>query len=529
MPFGATAGGTPGTASWDPESAPRDGQDDVVGAERSEGTQDERGERVEHQKGSQQLSASDTSEHLIDPALRSGTPTDKKPTYDPREDRTHSPASFIFDSQRRGHFDDTHRVPSPAGGQPQVPHSHSPSPSIASVDRSSISTPPIRRSPPSAAAGANGGGPGASHLFQNSYHHDPSLIQSGPGGPRHHDPQQPNGSSTPTPSGPGTATTPAPAQQQQQQQPAQHHQQVHHQPGAHQHQQYIYAPPPPPPFDHRYDHSPHSHPGAIHSPYTATGIPPGHFAVPPPMAHHPPPGPHSYGHPYGAPHQGSMGPGQVGVGQQVQIVHTDDAATKLSDRVRRRCLQLLRSNLSPGKVLCNKCGLFERTHSRPRPEQFPHKRGPLATTSLQQRRTPPGGGHHQFAPPPPPPHLQPIHGQGGPPTHLPPLSGPPGQSPYQYNPPPPGSSQDRGPHSVVGGPPPPGAYTYPGPGGWGHPGHQQPPPPPPPQQHDAQGPAMNRRDSHSSANGQNGNGHENGSGEGHGSRVPSPAGRENRD
>jgi hypothetical protein len=39
--------------------------------------------------------------------------------------------------------------------------------------------------------------------------------------------------------------------------------------------------------------------------------------------------------------------------------------------------------------LCNKCGLFERTHSRPRPEQFPHKRGPLAV-SVSRGRTPPG-------------------------------------------------------------------------------------------------------------------------------------------
>ncbi|KAJ7911643.1 hypothetical protein B0H13DRAFT_1614350, partial [Mycena leptocephala] len=81
-----------------------------------------------------------------------------------------------------------------------------------------------------------------------------------------------------------------------------------------------------------------------------------------------------------APPQG--GGGGAGV---IQVVHTDDAATKLSDRVRRRCFNCCttdtstwrRSNLSPGKVLCNKCGLFERTHSRPRPEQFPHKRGPL--------------------------------------------------------------------------------------------------------------------------------------------------------
>lgn len=39
--------------------------------------------------------------------------------------------------------------------------------------------------------------------------------------------------------------------------------------------------------------------------------------------------------------------------------------------------------------LCNKCGLFERTHSRPRPEQFPHKRGPIVQTSFKSSRSPP--------------------------------------------------------------------------------------------------------------------------------------------
>ncbi|KAJ3479297.1 hypothetical protein NLI96_g9158 [Meripilus lineatus] len=75
-------------------------------------------------------------------------------------------------------------------------------------------------------------------------------------------------------------------------------------------------------------------------------------------------------------------PSQSYPGQATYVIHTDDAATKLSDRVRRKCYNCRttdtstwrRSNLVPGKVLCNKCGLFERTHSRPRPEQFPHKR-----------------------------------------------------------------------------------------------------------------------------------------------------------
>ncbi|KAJ7772320.1 hypothetical protein B0H16DRAFT_1235418, partial [Mycena metata] len=75
------------------------------------------------------------------------------------------------------------------------------------------------------------------------------------------------------------------------------------------------------------------------------------------------------------------GPGGAD-GRTSAIIHTDDAATKLSDRVRRRCFNCCitdtsvwrRSILSPGKVLCNKCGLFERTHGRPRPDQFPHMR-----------------------------------------------------------------------------------------------------------------------------------------------------------
>ncbi|THG94910.1 hypothetical protein EW026_g6648 [Hermanssonia centrifuga] len=83
--------------------------------------------------------------------------------------------------------------------------------------------------------------------------------------------------------------------------------------------------------------------------------------------------------------------------QPAYIVHTDDAATKLNDRVRRKCYNCRttdtstwrRSSLAPGKVLCNKCGLFERTHSRPRPEQFPHKRGPIVTTTFKSSRSPP--------------------------------------------------------------------------------------------------------------------------------------------
>ncbi|KAI0291660.1 hypothetical protein B0F90DRAFT_1648502 [Multifurca ochricompacta] len=93
-------------------------------------------------------------------------------------------------------------------------------------------------------------------------------------------------------------------------------------------------------------------------------------------------------------------PGQ----QQFNAIYTDDATTKLNDRIRRRCFNCCttdtstwrRSSLNPGKVLCNKCGLFERTHNRARPEQFPHKRGPLATSSLKVRPSPP---QHSAVPP----------------------------------------------------------------------------------------------------------------------------------
>ncbi|KAJ4490764.1 hypothetical protein J3R30DRAFT_3694543 [Lentinula aciculospora] len=142
------------------------------------------------------------------------------------------------------------------------------------------------------------------------------------------------------------------------------------------------------------------------------------------------------------------------INSNVPVVYTEDAATKLSDRVRRRCFNCCttdtstwrRSNLSPGKVLCNKCGLFERTHSRPRPEQFPHKRGPLASSTLRSRSPPAphsisspsmhsqstGHGSHQspmtsnntlppISPPysyshPPHPSLAPLNSVTGPPS-----------------------------------------------------------------------------------------------------------------
>ncbi|KAJ6534183.1 hypothetical protein B0H19DRAFT_1039135 [Mycena capillaripes] len=176
---------------------------------------------------------------------------------------------------------------------------------------------------------------------------------------------------------------------------------------------------PPQPQAHPY---PHPHPYGQYEPPRAYP-PPGYIYAPPQYGYPPPPGAYPGGYaaypvsasaPQFAPRaHGVGGPVNAGggaggsSGSPTQVVFTDDAATKLSPAVRRRCFNCCttdtstwrRSNLSPGKVLCNKCGLFERTHSRPRPEQFPHKRGPLASSTLRA----PGLPDAQYAPPAPNP------------------------------------------------------------------------------------------------------------------------------
>lgn len=60
------------------------------------------------------------------------------------------------------------------------------------------------------------------------------------------------------------------------------------------------------------------------------------------------------------------------------VRHTDDASSKETPTLRRRCFNCSqteppswrRSTLNPGKIVCNKCGLYERTHLRPRPLRF---------------------------------------------------------------------------------------------------------------------------------------------------------------
>jgi len=63
------------------------------------------------------------------------------------------------------------------------------------------------------------------------------------------------------------------------------------------------------------------------------------------------------------------------------VFFTDDANMKLDHRIRRQCFNCKttetkawrRSVLSPGKMVCNKCGLFERTHAVSRPNTFPRR------------------------------------------------------------------------------------------------------------------------------------------------------------
>ncbi|KAF5390775.1 hypothetical protein D9757_004489 [Collybiopsis confluens] len=251
------------------------------------------------------------------------------------------------------HFD---RRPSPPNAPPiaTLSSTNSPTLSVASLDRSSVSTPPIRRTPPHA--------------------------QTAP----------PYYSSHPQP---------------------------------------YYSQPPPPMNHHHHGHRAYD----VHE-YAAAN----NMNGPPPVGMAMATGGvtssrEAYGMPIPMPYAG--GP----MHSNVPIIYTEDAATKLSDRVRRRCFNCCttdtstwrRSNLSPGKVLCNKCGLFERTHSRPRPEQFPHKRGPLATSALHSR-SPPSAAHTL-----PSPHLQHQNGQlanhGVPPANtLPPIAPPP----YSYSHPP---------------------------------------------------------------------------------------------
>ncbi|KAJ7506589.1 hypothetical protein B0H11DRAFT_2271922 [Mycena galericulata] len=126
----------------------------------------------------------------------------------------------------------------------------------------------------------------------------------------------------------------------------------------------------------------HGHPGYHHSAaqfYGARGHP-GH--LPPHLQQHPHHG-HGYPHPHAhlahpAHHMGGGGGGMGYPPVGLAVQHTDDAASKETQYLRRRCFNChtteppswRRSTLNPGKIVCNKCGLYERTHLRARPLRF---------------------------------------------------------------------------------------------------------------------------------------------------------------
>ncbi|KAJ7059549.1 hypothetical protein C8F01DRAFT_1026211, partial [Mycena amicta] len=156
----------------------------------------------------------------------------------------------------------------------------------------------------------------------------------------------------------------------------------------------MYAPPPPPPgfagqgyynapgpsYHHHHHHNPY-HPPPPPTPYH------GHYADWQPQAQAQGQQQQQQGYPLAGP--GAQAP-------DMSIVYTDDSATRLSERVRRKCFNCTtteastwrKSTLALGKVLCNKCGLYERTHQRPRPSNkdmyrasgaASRERGPLAS------------------------------------------------------------------------------------------------------------------------------------------------------
>jgi len=87
----------------------------------------------------------------------------------------------------------------------------------------------------------------------------------------------------------------------------------------------------------------------------------------------------------------------------IHVVFTDDAASKETQYLRRRCHNCQqveppswrRSHLVPGKIVCNRCGLYERTHLRPRPHRFDEVR-----TGSKGRKPTKQSGSRQGSPQP---------------------------------------------------------------------------------------------------------------------------------
>ncbi|KIK53270.1 hypothetical protein GYMLUDRAFT_179245 [Collybiopsis luxurians FD-317 M1] len=178
-------------------------------------------------------------------------------------------------------------------------------------------------------------------------------------------------------------------QQQQQQQQQQHHhhqqQQQQHQPPMPRRATFPYVRHDAPPYPSHYDNydDPAAAPNSYVVPSNGPSGPTAYYSPPhnPYLQHHP------YGPSSGLPPMAMPGmpiPPMAMAGPYghlpapLPIQHTDDAASKETQYLRRRCFNChtteppswRRSTLNPGKIVCNKCGLYERTHLRPRPLRF---------------------------------------------------------------------------------------------------------------------------------------------------------------
>ncbi|KAJ7790542.1 hypothetical protein B0H14DRAFT_210041 [Mycena olivaceomarginata] len=84
----------------------------------------------------------------------------------------------------------------------------------------------------------------------------------------------------------------------------------------------------------------------------------------------------------------------------VPVQYTDDAVSKETQYLRRRCFNChmteppswRRSTLNPGKIVCNKCGLYERTHLRARPRMFDELRAMNKARKGGPKQGPAAGG-----------------------------------------------------------------------------------------------------------------------------------------
>ncbi|WVO22361.1 uncharacterized protein IAS62_003691 [Cryptococcus decagattii] len=105
-----------------------------------------------------------------------------------------------------------------------------------------------------------------------------------------------------------------------------------------------------------------------------------------------------------------------------EIRYTTNAEVKQTSQMKRQCFNCANRNppswrksvLHPGKILCNKCGIFERTHHRPRPPQNDDQK-------LRKASTLSNSIHRREAPP----LLQNSRSENGPASPHSPFSGPP--------------------------------------------------------------------------------------------------------